>query len=183
MKSKSTTILAVKKGNTVAMGGDGQVTLGSQIVKGSARKVRLLSGGKIMAGFAGSAADGVALLERLEHKLESYGGNLTRAAVELAKDWRMDKYLRRLEAVLIVSDGNKMYMLSGNGDIIEPDENILTIGSGGAYAYAAAKMLLKHTDMSAMEIVKEALQTASEICIYTNSNITLLELSEKNEAN
>ncbi|MBN2723051.1 MAG: ATP-dependent protease subunit HslV [Deltaproteobacteria bacterium] len=176
MKSRSTTIIAVRKNGIVAMAGDGQVTLGNQIMKSTARKVRLLASGKVMAGFAGSAADGVALFERLETKLESFGGNLTRAAVELAKDWRTDKYMRHLEAVLIVSDGKNIYLLSGNGDIIEPDDDVLTIGSGGGFALAAAKMLLKHTKMTAMEIAKEALTAASEICIYTNSSITALEL-------
>ncbi|MBU1219729.1 ATP-dependent protease subunit HslV [Myxococcota bacterium] len=178
MKTRSTTIIAVRKNGVIAIAGDGQVTLGSQVMKSGAKKVRLLSGGKVMAGFAGSAADGIALFERLESKMESVGGNLTRAAVELAKDWRMDKFLRHLEAVLIVSDGKNMYLISGNGDIIEPDDDILTIGSGGGYALAAAKMLIKHTKMTALEIAKEALQTASEICIYTNNSITALELGQ-----
>ncbi|MDA3863136.1 MAG: ATP-dependent protease subunit HslV [Deltaproteobacteria bacterium] len=176
MKTISTTIIAVKKGNKVTMAGDGQVTLGNQIMKASAKKVRTLANGKIVAGFAGSAADGIALLERLEGKLEKYGGNLTRAAVELAKDWRMDKYLRRLEAVLLVSDGINIYLISGNGDIIEPDLNVITIGSGGGFALAAAKMLLKHTDKNGREICEEALITASEIGIYTNNNITIFEV-------
>jgi ATP-dependent HslUV protease, peptidase subunit HslV len=178
MKTRSTTIIAVKRDGKISMAGDGQVTLGHQVMKSTARKVRLLSDGNVMAGFAGSAADGIALLERLETKLEHYGGNLTRASVELAKDWRMDKLLRRLEAVLLVSDGSNIYLISGTGDIIEPDDDILAIGSGGPYAFAAAKMLLKHTDMSSMEIAKESLMAASEICIYTNENITVLELSE-----
>jgi len=177
MKTHSTTIVAVKKDARVAIAGDGQVTLGNGIIKNHAKKVRLLAGGRIIAGFAGSAADGIALLERLEQKLESHGGNLTRAAVELAKEWRMDKALRHLEAVILVSDGRLMYLLSGNGDIIEPDEDCIAIGSGAPYAHAAARMLLKHTQLSALEIAREAIQTASDMCIYTNHEITALEMA------
>jgi ATP-dependent HslUV protease, peptidase subunit HslV len=176
MKTRSTTIVAVKRNGTVCMAGDGQISLGNTIMKTGARKVRLLEKSRVIAGFAGTAADGLALLERLEAKLDSVGGNFTRATVELAKEWRTDKYLRRLEAVLLVSNGNHIYLVSGNGDVIEPDDDIIAIGSGGTYALAAGKMLLKHTKLSAMEIAKEALTVASEICIYTNNNITVLEL-------
>ena len=176
MKTHSTTIVAVKRDGRVAIAGDGQVTLGSGIIKNHAKKVRLLAGGKIVAGFAGSAADGIALLERLEQKLEAHGGNLTRAAFELAKEWRMDRALRHLEAVIIVSDGRLMYLLSGNGDIIEPDEDCIAIGSGAPYAHAAARMLLRHTELSALEVVREAITTASDMCIYTNRELTALEL-------
>lgn len=176
-KTHSTTILAVRRKDRVAIAGDGQVTLGSGVIKGHAKKVRLLASGKVLCGFAGSAADGIALLERLEQKLESYGGNLTRAAVELAKEWRMDRALRHLEAVLLVSDGKNIYLLSGTGDIIEPDGDCIAIGSGAPYAQAAALMLLKHTSLSAMEIAREAVGTAAELCIYTNCEITAMELA------
>lgn len=176
-KTHSTTILAVRREGRVAMAGDGQVTLGNSVIKGHAKKVRLLASGKVICGFAGSAADGIALLERLEQKLEGCGGNLTRAAVDLAKEWRMDRALRHLEAVLLVSDGKLIYLLSGNGDIIEPDGDCIAIGSGAPYAHAAALMLLKHTSLSAMEIVREALDVAAQMCIYTNHEITALELT------
>lgn len=176
-KTHSTTILAVRREGRVAIAGDGQVTLGSAVIKGRAKKVRLLASGKVICGFAGSAADGIALLERLEQKLEGHGGNLTRAAVELAKEWRMDRALRHLEAVILVSDGKNIYLLSGNGDIIEPDGDCIAIGSGAPYAQAAALMLLRHTNLSAMEIAREALGVASEACIYTNHEITALELA------
>ncbi len=175
-KTHSTTIVAVLREGRVAIAGDGQVTLGHGIIKNHAKKVRLLANGRIVAGFAGSAADGIALLERLEQKLEAFGGNLTRASVELAKDWRMDKMLRHLEAILIVSDGRIMYLLSGNGDIIEPDEECIAIGSGAPYAHAAARMLLRHTNLSPLDIAREAIQTASDMCIYTNHEITAMEL-------
>ena len=170
---KSTTILAVKRGTEVAMAGDGQVTLGSSVVKNGAKKVRKIYNGTILAGFAGGAADAFALFDRFEMKLEEHGGNLKRAAVELAKDWRSDKVLRRLEAMLIAADKTDMLIISGNGDVMEPDDGVCAIGSGGNYAYASARALFKHTDMKADEIAVESLKVASEICIYTNSNIIL----------
>ncbi len=172
----STTIVAVRRGGRGAMAGDGQVTLGSTVVKGSARKVRRLREGKVVAGFAGAAADGFALLERFERKLEEHGGSLLRGAVELAKDWRTDRYLRRLEATMIVMDAERMLLLSGTGDVVEPDEPILAVGSGGPYALAAARALLRHTEMTAAEVAREALRTAAGICIYTNDHIVLEEL-------
>ncbi|MBU1238905.1 ATP-dependent protease subunit HslV [Myxococcota bacterium] len=179
MKTISTTIIAVRRKGTVCLAGDGQVTLGNTIMKAGARKVRQLAGGKLIAGFAGGAADGIALLERLETKMEQVGGNFPRATVELAKDWRMDKALRQLNAVLLVTDGINIFLLSGTGDVIEPDEDVIAIGSGGPYALAAARMLLKHTSMDAQEIAREALTSASEICIYTNTSITSLSLSDE----
>jgi ATP-dependent HslUV protease subunit HslV len=172
----ATTILAVRKDGRVALGGDGQVTLGDTIMKSSAQKVRKLRDGKVLAGFAGSVADAFTLFEKFEEKLERYPGNLSRAAVELAKEWRSDKFLRRLEALLAVADEENLYMLSGNGDVIEPDDEIVAIGSGGAYALAAARALKEHSDLDAPEIVRKALEIAGEICIYTNRNITVLEL-------
>jgi len=158
------------------MGGDGQVTLGQTVMKHNAKKVRKLYNNTILAGFAGASADAFTLMERFEDKLEQYKGNLSRAAVELAKDWRTDKYLRRLEAMLAVVSKEKALIISGNGDVIEPDDNIVAIGSGGSYALAAAKMLIKHTNLSAKEIVEEALNTAADICIYTNKNIIIEEI-------
>lgn len=172
-----TTIVAVKKDNKVAIAGDGQVTFGNNtIMKQHAKKVRKLYGGKVIAGFAGSVADAFTLFEKFEGKLEEYRGNLQRAAVELAKEWRLDRVLRKLEALLLVADQNKIFIISGNGEIIEPDDEVAAIGSGGAYALAAAKALRKHTDLSAGEIAKEALEIASSICVYTNNNITLEEI-------
>ncbi len=173
---RSTTILAVRKDGEVVVGGDGQVTVGSSVIKHTARKIRKLYKDSVLVGFAGSAADGMALMERLEQKLEEHRGNLLRASVELAKDWRMDKYLRRLEALLLAVDREHMLLLSGNGDIIEPDEPILGIGSGGDYARAAALALYRNTDMGAEKIVKEALKIASEICIYTNDSFVIEKL-------
>lgn len=170
---RSTTILAVRKGGQTCIGGDGQVTLQNMVVKGGARKVRRLHDGKVLAGFAGASADALALFEKLEAKLQEHGGNLTRAAVELAKDWRTDRYLRRLEAMLLAADKNTILLLSGTGDVIEPDEGVLAIGSGGGYALAAAKALLDHPDLNAEDVVRRAMTIASEICIYTNSNIIL----------
>lgn len=168
----ATTIVAVKQGNEVAMAGDGQVTLGeTTILKHNARKLRRLHGGAVLAGFAGSVADAITLFEKFEGKLESYQGNMKRAAVELAKEWRTDKYLRRLEALLIVADKECILVISGNGEIIEPDDGVVAIGSGGPYAMAAARALVKHTGMSAAEIAREALSIASEICVYTNDHI------------
>ena len=172
----ATTILAVKKDGKVALGGDGQVTTGDIVAKSSAVKVRKLREGRVLAGFAGSVADAFTLFEKFEEKMERYPGNLSRAAVELAKDWRSDRYLRRLEALLAVADQEHLYMLSGTGDVIEPDDDIVAIGSGGAYALSAARALKDHSTLSAPEIVRKALEIAGEICIYTNRNITVLEL-------
>lgn len=177
MKPHSTTIIAVKKDSLTAMGGDGQVTLGSSVVKHGAKKIRRLYNNRVLVGFAGSAADGLALMERLESKLEELRGNLLRSCVELAKEWRMDKALRRLEALLLVADRENMLLISGNGDVIEPDEPIIAIGSGGDYARAAALALYRNTDMTAEEIVRESLNIASQICIYTNSSFVIETLS------
>jgi ATP-dependent HslUV protease subunit HslV len=171
----ATTILAVRRNGTVAIGGDGQVTVGDTVMKARAHKVRPLRGGKIIAGFAGSAADALTLFEKFEEKLERHPGNLPRAAVELAKDWRSDRVLRRLEALLIVADKDNGFVISGTGEIIEPDDGILAIGSGGSYALAAARALANNTELSAAEIVKASLNIAGEICIYTNTNIVVLE--------
>src|ERR687898_1409086 len=171
-----TTILAVRRKGAVAMGGDGQVTLGETVMKGNARKVRRLYNDRILAGFAGATADAFSLLTRFEGKLEQYHGNLERAAIELSKDWRTDKILRHLEALLVVADDKTSFLLSGNGDVIAPDEGVLAIGSGGAYALAAARALIKNTDLSAREIAVEALRIAGEICIYSNQNIVVEEL-------
>jgi ATP-dependent HslUV protease subunit HslV len=176
VKVRSTTVIAVRRDGKVAMGSDGQVTVGDTVMKGNATKVRLLKNGKILAGFAGAAADGFTLLERLEEKLERHPGNLPRAAVELAKDWRADRVLRRLEALLAVTDKDKGYVISGSGELIEPDDGILAIGSGGTYALAAARAMLTTTSLGAREIVERALAIAAEICIYTNAKFTILEL-------
>jgi ATP-dependent HslUV protease subunit HslV len=173
---RSTTIIGLVHKGQAAMGGDGQVTLGQTVMKHNAKKVRKLYNNTVLAGFAGASADAFTLMERFEDKLEQYKGNLSRAAVELAKDWRTDKYLRRLEAMLAVVSKEKALIISGNGDVIEPDDNIVAIGSGGSYALAAAKMLIKHTNLSAKEIVEEALNTAADICIYTNKNIIIEEI-------
>ena len=172
-KIKATTIIAVKKENSVAIAGDGQVTFGDTVFKGKAKKIRKIKDYDVLTGFAGGAADAFALFEKFEEHLEAYKGNLKKASVELAKEWRSDKALRVLDAMLIVADKNNILVLSGNGDIIEPDDKIIAIGSGGSYAYAAGKALLTHTDMEADEIAKEALNIASSICIYTNSNISV----------
>ncbi len=171
LKIYATTILGIRHKGQVALAGDGQVTLGNTVMKHSAKKIRRLYNEKILAGFAGAAADAFTLFERFEQKLEQYSGNLPRAAVELAKDWRSDKYLRRLEALLVVMDKDNIFIISGTGDIIEPDDNIAAIGSGGPYALAAARSLVKYSDLSAEDIAREALRIASEICIYTNDNI------------
>ena len=171
-----TTVLAVRRATRVVIGGDGQVTLGNTVMKGNARKVRRLYQNKVIAGFAGGTADAFTLFERFEGKLEKHGGNLTRAAVELAKDWRTDRLLRRLEALLIVADPHATLILSGNGDVIEPENDLAAIGSGGAYAQAAAQALLEHTELDARTIVEQALKIAAGICIYTNENLTLEEL-------
>jgi len=175
---RSTTVLCVRHNGVVAMGGDGQVTLGNAVVKRNAAKVRVLGEGKVLAGFAGGAADAITLFERFEGKLEQYKGNLQRAVVELAKDWRTDRALRRLEALLAVSNLKHCLLVSGNGEVIEPDDGILAIGSGGPMALAAARSLVKHSDLSADKIVREALEITAEICIYTNASITVESLSE-----
>jgi len=170
-----TTILAVRRNGAVAMGGDGQVTLGNTVMKGNARKVRRLYNDKVLAGFAGGTADAFTLFERFEGKLEKYG-NLTRAAIELAKDWRSDRYLRRLEALLLVADPEKIFVISGNGDVIEPEYEVAAIGSGGQFAQAAARALVENTELGARIIVERALNIAAEICIYTNRNLVIDEL-------
>jgi ATP-dependent HslUV protease subunit HslV len=172
----STTILAVRHHDRAVLAGDGQVTLGDTVVKQSARKIRRLYNDKILAGFAGSAADSFALFSRFEAKLEQYRGNIERSAVELAKDWRTDRILRRLEAMLIVMDARSTFLLSGNGDLIEPDDGIVGIGSGGGYAVAAARALARHTELDARAIAENAMTVAAAICIYTNSNLTIEEL-------
>jgi ATP-dependent HslUV protease subunit HslV len=174
---RSTTILSVRRDGRVALGGDGQVTVGQTIMKSNAQKVRTLHGGKLLAGFAGAAADAFTLFEKFEEKLERYPGNLQRAAVELAKDWRSDRVLRRLEALLAITDQDHSFIISGTGDIIEPDDGILAIGSGGNYALAAARALVENTELTAREIVERGLEIAADICVYTNSNITVLEPS------
>ena len=173
---KSTTVVCIRKDGKVTMAADGQVTLGETVIKQGARKTRRLFNGQVLAGFAGSTADAFALFTRFESKLEEYRGNLSRAAVELAKDWRTDRALRHLQALLIVADKEITLLLSGNGDLIEPDDGIAAVGSGGPYATAAAKALLKHSNLSAREIATEALSIAGEICIYTNLSISIEEL-------
>jgi len=175
---RATTVLAVRKDGVTALGGDGQVTLGETVMKATAQKVRSLKDGKILAGFAGAVADAFALFEKLEEKLERYPGNLTRACVELAKDWRTDRYLRRLNALLVVADTERIFLVSGEGDVIEPDDEIVAIGSGGSYALAAARALKAHSELPAREIVEKALAIAGDICIYTNQRITVLELKK-----
>ena len=177
MKSHSTTILSVRRGGTVAIGGDGQATLGTTIAKSDVRKIRKLLDGQVIAGFAGSTADAFALMERFEGRLKDYPGNITRASIELAKEWRTDRVLRKLEAMMIVVSKSETLLLTGNGDVIQPTDGIAAIGSGGSYALAAAKALLAHTELSPEKIVYEALRIASEIDIYTNSNIIVEELS------
>lgn len=171
-----TTILCVKKEDTTVMIGDGQVSLGSTVVKSTAKKVRRLSGDKVIAGFAGATADAFTLFERLEAKLEKHPGQLTRACVELAKDWRMDRYLRRLEAMMAVADKDTALILSGNGDVLEPEHGLIGIGSGGMYALSAARALQTVEDLPALEIAKRSMQIASEICVYTNNNFTIEEI-------
>ncbi len=173
---RGTTILCVRQNGKTALGGDGQVSLGHTIMKGNARKVRRLYHGRVVAGFAGGTADAFTLFERFEGKLEQHSGHLTRAAVELAKDWRTERSMRRLEALLIVADETTMLTISGNGDVIEPESDLLAIGSGGAYAQAAARALVDSTDLPAREIVDRALTIAGEICIYTNTHLTIEEL-------
>ncbi len=174
---KGTTILCVKKNNKVAIAGDGQVTLGQTILKHNANKIRKMYNDNVLAGFAGATADALTLFEKFESKIEAYRGNITRAAVELAKDWRTDKILRRLEALLIVADREHSFIISGNGDVLEPEDGIAAIGSGGPYAHAAAKALTEHTNLEARTIVEEAMKITSRICIYTNESITIEELN------
>lgn len=171
-----TTILSVRRGDKVVIGGDGQITMGNTVMKGNARKVRRLYKDQVIAGFAGGTADAFTLFERFERKLEMHQGHLTRAAVELAKDWRTDKMLRRLEALLAVADSKASLIITGNGDVIEPEEGLIAIGSGGPYAQAAARALLHNTKLSAIDIVKKSLAIAGDICIYTNHNVTIEEL-------
>ncbi|MEK6622894.1 MAG: ATP-dependent protease subunit HslV [Planctomycetota bacterium] len=173
----STTVLAVRKDNQVAIGGDGQVTMNSAIVKQDAKKIRRLYHDKVIVGFAGSSADAFALMERFDAKLEQYQGNVLRSAHELAREWRTDKVLRRLESLLIVIDKQHSFLISGGGDVIEPDDGIIGIGSGGSYAIAAARALIKHTSMGAKEIVEESLRIAADICVFTNKNIKVEEIT------
>jgi len=176
MKFHGTTILAVRHKGKAAVAGDGQVTMNNNIIKHKAKKVRRIYNDKIIVGFAGATADALNLSERLEAKLERYNGNLTRSAVELARDWRTDKYLRRLEAIMIAMDEARIYLISGNGDVIEPDEGIIGIGSGGVSAQSAASALIKNTDMDASSIVQEAMKIAASICVFTNTDVTIEEM-------
>ena len=180
MQYHGTTIIAVRRDGKVALGGDGQVTIGDTVVKSLATKVRTLKGGRVLAGFAGSVADALTLFEKFEEKLDRYPGNLPRAAVELAKDWRSDRVLRRLEALLCVADHAHSFLLSGSGELIEPDDGIVAIGSGGNYALAAGRALLAETKLSARDVVQRSLEIAADICVYTNRNITIVELSGGN---
>jgi ATP-dependent HslUV protease, peptidase subunit HslV len=175
-KIQNTTVIGLIKDGKAAMGSDGQVTFSNTVLKHNTKKVRKIYDDKVLAGFAGSTADALTLFEKFEAKLEQYKGNLPRAAVELAKDWRTDRYLRRLEALLAVMDNKNAFIISGNGDVIEPDDGIAAIGSGGSFATAAARMLIKYSDLTAAEIVKESLGVAADICIYTNNHITIEEL-------
>lgn len=175
-KIRSTTVLLVRRNGKVAMAGDGQVTLGETVIKGNARKVRRIFNGQILVGFAGATADAFTLLSKFETKLEQYQGQLERAAVELGKDWRTDKYLRHLESLLIVSDAKDAFLISGKGDVISSDEGLLSVGSGSMFALAAARALMKHTELPANEIAEESLKIAGEICIYTNSNLIIEEI-------
>ena len=176
-KIRSTTVIAVRRGSSVAMAGDGQVTMGNTVMKSNARKIRRFFDGKILVGFAGATADAFTLFERFEGKVKEYGGDITRAAVELAKDWRTDRILRRLEALLLVADHRATFLISGTGDVIEPDEGVIAIGSGGTFAYAAARAYLDASTLSAREIAERALRIASDICIYTNAEVLVEELS------
>jgi len=177
-KIRSTTVLAVKHNGTIAIGADGQATMGNTVAKSNVKKIRKLQDGKIVTGFAGSTADAFTLLERFDEKLKAYGGNMKRAAIELAKDWRMDRYLRKLESMLIVADKNDILILSGTGDVLEPDKGIAAIGSGSMYAQAAAEALVKHTDhLDSYKIVEESLHIAADICIYTNHNLIVERIS------
>ncbi len=175
-KVRSTTVIAVRRNGKIVMAGDGQVTMGNTVMKGNARKVRKIYDGKIMTGFAGATADAFTLLEKFEVRVKEFSGDLTRAAVELAKDWRTDKMLKNLEALLLVADSKTILLISGNGDVIEPEEDVLAIGSGGNYAYSSALALLENTELSAREIAEKSLEIAGKICIYTNGNIVTEEL-------
>lgn len=177
----ATTIIAVKRGHDVAMAGDGQVTVGDVVMKHTARKIRQLAGGAALAGFAGSTADALTLFDKFEAMMERYQGNLRRAAVELTKEWRTDKYLRRLEAMLLVANADELLVLTGDGDVIEPDDGVAAIGSGGVYAQAAARALIRQTSLSASEIAREAMDIAASMCIYTNDHILLFTLGESTE--
>jgi ATP-dependent HslUV protease subunit HslV len=174
---RATTVVAVRRGNTVAMAGDGQVTMGNTVMKSNARKIRRIYDGKVLVGFAGATADAFTLFERFEGKVKEYGGDITRGAVELAKDWRTDRILRRLEALLLVADRKATFLISGTGDVIEPDEGVIAIGSGGSYAYAAARAYLEASALGAREIAERALHIAADICIYTNAEILVEELA------
>lgn len=176
-----TTIVSVRRGDRVAIGGDGQVTLGNTVMKGNARKVRRLYQNRVLAGFAGGTADAFTLFERFDAKLEKHQGHLTRAAVELAKDWRQDRMLRRLEAILAVADPETSLIITGNGDVMEPEDGVIAVGSGGPFAQAAALALLRNTELPAKAIVEEALKAAGEICIYTNHNVTIDELTQTHD--
>lgn len=176
MRIHGTTVIGVIKDGKCAIGSDGQVTIGQSVMKNNSKKVRKLYNDTVIAGFAGASADAFTLFERFEDKLQQYHGNLTRAAVELTKDWRLDKYLRRLEALLAVMDKDTALLISGNGDVVEPDDKIVAIGSGGNYALAAARVLIKHTDLSAKDVVLESLEAASDICIYTNKYFSVEEI-------
>lgn len=173
MRMRSTTILCVRRGDQVCMGGDGQVTLGQTVVKSQAKKVRRMAEGKVLGGFAGSAADGLTLFDRFEKRLQEFPGQLKRAAVELARDWRTERSLRRLEAMLVVADRESLLILSGTGEVLEPDDPVASVGSGSGFASAAARALLRHSDRSAEEIVRASLEIAGEICIYTNQSLTI----------
>jgi ATP-dependent HslUV protease subunit HslV len=173
---RGTTIVAVSRGGRVAVAGDGQVSLGNTVLKQTARKIRRLHDGKVVAGFAGGTADAFTLFEKFEAKLSEFRGNLRRAAVELAKDWRTDRVLRRLEALMVVTDGRDLMLLSGGGDVVEPDDGLIGIGSGGSYALAAARALVRHTGLSAAEIAREAVEIAAGICVYTNGNVAVEEI-------
>ncbi len=174
---RGTTIVAVSRGGRVALAGDGQVTLGNTILKHTARKIRRLHEDRVLAGFAGATADAITLFEKFEGKLSEFHGNMRRAAVELAKEWRTDRVLRRLDAIMVVTDGRDLMLLSGSGDVVEPDDGAIGVGSGGPYALAAARAMLGHTDMTALEIAREALRIASGICVYTNENVTADEIA------
>jgi ATP-dependent HslUV protease subunit HslV len=176
-EARGTTIIAVSRGGRVAMAGDGQVTVGNTVLKHTARKIRRLHHDRIVAGFAGATADAFTLFEKFEGKLVEFRGNLRRAAVELAKDWRTDRVLRRLDALMVVTDGSDLMLLSGSGDVVEPDDGVIGVGSGGPYAMAAARAMLVHTDKPAIDIAREALRIASEICIYTNANVVAEEVA------
>ena len=176
---QGTTVVAVSRGGCVALAGDGQVTMGNAVLKRTARKIRRLHEGQVLAGFAGSTADAFTLFEKFEAKLSEFHGNLRRAAVELAKDWRTDRVLRRLEALMVVTDGKDLMLLSGNGDVVEPDDGVIGIGSGGSFALAAARAMLLHTDLPAGEIAREAVRVASEICVFTNDNIVSEEIASQ----